>query len=398
MDKFKNAFNNFTTKIKQHHDQWQNDGTSASNHMDGAQPSIGRIAWPPQLIAPPRILGEVTDVSERKCPRDIGRSVQLGGHTYYMFGDTFCFDDDEEFRGVTNNCIALVPSLDDPTKSKWLTPDAKVPEFVPLSDEEREYGRHHEEIGENKRYVNWAFGGIIERPGSDGREGWLIYDTVEIHGATPVKQCGVGVAKATVTDTDSGHIQCERAGPFPAFDPDGPLWGNMSNIAAPDGWTYLLSGKELDNYMARIRTDADFGDPSNFQFLKKGGEWVSSYHAPYGPFGELAHDILHGQGQGAIVYMPEYAPEGKPFMWFGCEKFPTSKLWIGAAERPEGPWELHTVGDMPKILGDQSKTRYCIYPHIWGGSPDRGEILISWSDDGVMGGKVGMAVFPFATA
>jgi hypothetical protein len=315
-----------------------------------------------------------------------------------MFGDTFCFDSSGNFCGVTNNSIALIPSLKNPTRSQWLTPSVKVPEFVPLSDEENDFCKRHEEKGENKRYVNWAFGGVIEKPGSEGREAWLFYDTVEIHGAEPVKQCGIGLAKARVTDLRNGQIECERVGSFPLFDPDGPAWGNMSNIAAADGWTYLLTGRELDNYMARIRTDADFSDTKNYQFLKKGGNWISSYHAPYGPFGELAHDVLHGQGQGAIVYMPKHGPEGKPYVWFGCGKFPTSELWVGAAERPEGPWEVHSVGEMPKINEEQSKTRYCIYPHLWGSTPEIGQMLISWSDDGTMGGKVASGEFIFATA
>jgi hypothetical protein len=106
--------------------------------------------------------------------------------------------------------------------------------------------------------------------------------------------------------------------------------------------------------------------------------------------------VLQGQGQGAIVYMPEHAPDGKPFMWFGCEKFPTSKLWVGAAARPEGPWELHSMGEMPKVEPEHSKLRYCIYPHLWASSPARGQILISWTDDGTMGGKVFAGVFTFA--
>lgn len=75
----------------------------------------GRIAWPPKLINT-RILGEVKDVSNRNLPRDFGRSCQLGHKTYYMFGDTFCFDDGGDFKGVTNNTIALVPNPQDPTK------------------------------------------------------------------------------------------------------------------------------------------------------------------------------------------------------------------------------------------------------------------------------------------
>ncbi|KAF2730932.1 hypothetical protein EJ04DRAFT_499601 [Polyplosphaeria fusca] len=394
MDRLKKAFTSVSTKFQQNHPARDEP---LHNQETRSRCSSARIAWPPSLVSSPRVLGEITDTSGRRYPRDLGRSIQLSGHTYYMFGDTFCFDSSDKFCGVTNNCIARVPSLQTPLKSQWLTPDAKVREFVPLSEEERQYCKTHEEQGENKRFVNWAFGGVIEIPGTEGREAWLFYDTVEIHGATPVKQCGIGLARARVVNVETGAIECERASRFPLFDPEGPAWGNMSNIAAPDGYTYLLTGRELDNYMARIRTDADFSDPVNYAFLKKGGEWVSSYQAPYGPFGELAHDVLHGQGQGAIVYMPDHGPRGKPYVWFGCEKFPTSKLWIGAAERPQGPWEVHAVCEMPMINGEQSKTRYCIYPHLWGSEPGQGEMLISWSDDGTMGGKVAAGMFSFAT-
>ncbi|KAJ4302669.1 hypothetical protein N0V90_001558 [Kalmusia sp. IMI 367209] len=393
MHRLKNAFTDLTNKIQAHvpNDE-KPQASNTSPHATTTSSSC--LAWPPKLTCAPQILGEVTDLSARNYPRDLGRSVSLGGKTYYMFGDTFCFNSSGDFLGVTNNSIGLLPDLSAPTKSQYLCPEAKVPEFVPYTSEEKEFCDREENKNENIRLVNWAFGGIIEIPGCGGREGWLFYDQVEIHGATPEKQNGTGVARARVTDPD-GAIECERVGAFPLFPSDGPLWGNMSNIAAPDGWTYLLSGKGLDNYMARIRTDADFSDRSNYLFLKKSGAWEPTYTDPQGPFGELAHDVLCGQGQGAIFYVPEFAPQGKPYLWIGCEKFPTSQLCMGAAPRPEGPWETHKLGEMPKIT-ENAKTRYCIYPHLWGSDLSGGRILITWSDDGTMGGKVAAAIFTFA--
>ncbi|KAH7123552.1 hypothetical protein B0J11DRAFT_487764 [Dendryphion nanum] len=393
MDKLKNLF----TKLNQ--DPHLQQPKTVPKNPAHIKPSPYHIAWPPRLTCSPKVLGEVTDLSNRRFPRDIGRSIQLAGHTYYIFGDTFCFDSCDEFRGVTNNTIALIPDLSNPTKSQYLSNKHRIPEFVPLSKEEKKYCDDHEKRGENKRYVNWVFGGLIERPGSDRREGWVFYDTVEIHGATPVHQCGIGVAKARVTDLSTGAIECERVGSFPLFDPSGPAWGNMSNIAAQDGWTYMLTNRELDNYMARIRTEDDFSNAQNYQFLRKGGEWVTSYCAPYGPFGELAHDVLAGQGQGSILYIPDFAPKGRPYLWVGCDKFLSSRLFVGAAPRPEGPWDVHDLGEMPKINGDQSKTRYCIFAHEWSIRGEEGggiRVLVSWSDDGTMGGKVGIGWFTFA--
>lgn len=357
-------------------------------------PSKARIAWPPRLTCPPHILGEVKDESGRHYPRDLGRSVELGGHHYYIFGDTFCFDTKGDFVGVTNNSISLIPDLSNPTLSRYYYPDAKVPEFVPHTVEEKRFCERPENVKENRRLVTWSFGGIVKIPGSNGQEGWLFFDPVETCGGSAIRQTGVGVARAKATGPD-GRIECERVGKFPLFPADGPLWGNMSNISAPDGWTYLLSGKGLDNYMARIKTNADFANADNYQFLKKNGRWESTYTEPHGPFGELAHDVLCGQGQGAIVHVPDFAPSGKEYLWFGCEKFMTSKLYVGAAPRPEGPWEIHSLGEMPK-LNEHAKTRYCIYPHIWGSNLEKGKILITWSDDGMMGGQIAAGMFDFA--
>lgn len=390
MDRLKSVFEDYTKRI-------QAQPTANKNYSDvPAQTtrSGSRLAWPPKLTCPPHLLGEVKDISGRQYPRDIGRSIELGGHIYYVFGDTFCFDDGGEFLGVTNNSIALVPDPNHPTRSQYLQPDAKVPEFVPHLSEEREFCQKGENLRDNRRIVTWSFGGIIETHGSGGKEGWLICDPVETHGGDAVRQNGVGIAKARVTGPN-GQIECKRMGEFPLFPGDGPIWGNMSNIATPDGWTYLLSGKGLDNYMARIRTDADFTDRLNYQFLKKSGRWESSYTEPHGPFGELAHDVLCGQGQGAIIHVPAFAPHGKEYLWIGCEKFMTSQLCMGAAARPEGPWEIHKLGEMPKIT-ETAKTRYCIYPHLWGSDLDQGKILITWSDNGTMGGKVAAAIFTFA--
>lgn len=353
-----------------------------------------RLVWPPKLIESPYVLGEITEVSGRKYPRDFGRSIQLGGRTYYMFGDTFCFDDAGEFVGVTNNSISLVPDVLNPTKSQFQTPHAKVPEFVPFTDDEREFCEKPACKEENRRVVNWAFGGLIEIPGSDRREAWMYYDQAEVHGASVVKQNGVGLARVKFRMRDE-NIECERVGTFPLFSPEDPLWGNISNISAPDGWTYLLSGMGLDNFMARIKTDANFAETDNYQFLKKGGDWVSSYRGPHGPFGELAHNVLAGQGQGAIVYAPDFAPQEQPYLWVGCEKFMTSQLCLGVAPRPEGPWDVYKLGELPKIT-EHTRTRYCVYPHLWGSDLKDGKLLISWSDDGTMGGKVVIGLFTFA--
>ncbi|KAL1599918.1 hypothetical protein SLS60_007723 [Paraconiothyrium brasiliense] len=292
MDRLKSAFAKLSSNSQA---PVASNDRPADGSPQAALRSNTRLAWPPKFACPPRLLGEVKDVSGRQYPRDLGRSVELGGHMYYIFGDTFCFNDNGDFVGVTNNSIALIPDMSNPTKSKYMHPDPKVPEFVPYTHEEKEF--------------------------------------------------------------------CERP--------------------------------ENTKANRRIKTDADFADKTNYQFLKKSGKWESTYTQPHGPFGELAHDVLCGQGQGAIVHVPEFAPLGKEYLWIGCAKFMVSKLYVGAAPRPEGPWDVHELGEMPKIT-DHAKTRYCIYPHLWGSNLGEGKILITWSDDGTLGGKVAAGMFTFA--
>ncbi|KAF1948438.1 hypothetical protein CC80DRAFT_498212 [Byssothecium circinans] len=403
MDKFKSALNDFKDKFQHPQPQPNNQPTpqpqptlSTSPPQDVTHPHPPRLKWPPKLLTT-HILGEIRDPSPHTYHRDIGRSIQLGHHTYYIFGDTFCFSSSGTFKGVTNNSIAHIPDPHHPTKSRYLSHSAKVPEFIPFTDPERRFCEDPTNKAENRRIVNWSFGGIVPLPRSHGTEGWLFYDQVETHGAEAVKQNGIGVAKVHV-DPLTAAIHCHRTAPFPLFSADGPLWGNISNIEAPDGYTYLLSGvgKELglDNYMARIRSDSDFTDRACYEFLHKGGEWKKTYEPPFGPFGALEHTVLSGQGQGAILHLPGFAPRGREYVWFGCEKFPTSRLCVGVAERPEGPWDVRVLGELPGV-GEKVGTRYCVYPHVWGSRLGRGEVLISWSDDGRMGGFVAAAVFRF---
>lgn len=96
----KNTLEGLTSKLQ---DRAPQHGNSIDPIPTSAESVTGRLAWPPRLTCPPHILGEVKDISGREYPRDLGRSVELGGQVYYIFGDTFCFDNNGEFVGVTNN-------------------------------------------------------------------------------------------------------------------------------------------------------------------------------------------------------------------------------------------------------------------------------------------------------
>jgi len=183
------------------------------------------MKWPPQLEAC-EVLGEVKDsecqilllyrghlnhrssVNGRNIPRDIGRSVQLGGEWYYVFGDTFCFDDKPEFVGLVNNTIAHIPDKSKPTHSSYLTRNPRVPEFIPFTESELIYNNDPRNKKANKRYVNWSFGGIIEDGPGHGH-GWIFYDSIVVLGGSLPGE-GMGVCR--VSKYDGHNIRAERHG------------------------------------------------------------------------------------------------------------------------------------------------------------------------------------------
>jgi hypothetical protein len=107
--------------------------------------------------------------SGRRYSRDIGVSSIFNGNVYYQFGDTFCFNDRDEFVGVVCNSIARVENPNDPTRSRYIksdhqsTQDRPLP-YVPLTLDEQEYEKSHSDDQGHleKRICLWAFSGIVE--------------------------------------------------------------------------------------------------------------------------------------------------------------------------------------------------------------------------------------------
>ena len=66
----------------------------------------GFAAYPPK-VEDVDILGYVEEESGLFHSRDIGRSFELAGKIYLVFGDTFCKNSGGEFAGLASNTIAL---------------------------------------------------------------------------------------------------------------------------------------------------------------------------------------------------------------------------------------------------------------------------------------------------
>lgn len=114
----------------------------------------------------------------KDSPRDIGRSVHLGGNTYYVFGDTFCFDNRKQFVGLTHNTIALCPDLRKPLESRFLFQNHNgkrglVRDFLPFTAEEEAFNERNKK--DMRRVVLWSFGGMIEDTPGCG-QGWIYFE------------------------------------------------------------------------------------------------------------------------------------------------------------------------------------------------------------------------------
>ncbi|KAI9660367.1 MAG: hypothetical protein M1821_009717 [Bathelium mastoideum] len=336
----------------------------------------------------------------RKTPRDIGRAVWLGGNTYYAFGDTFCFDDGGEFVGARNNTIAYVPDpANQPTKSQYLESQPYVSLHIPHTESEEAYENEPEHKKNNDRVTCWSFGGIIEdHPGS--KQGWIFFDKMLTHGGTAGHHYGMGVCR--VTAQVDHRIKAERiVGDNMVFGEDEPRFGSISHLCDDDGWVYLLGGKDpqppfdLRNLFTRIRRDADFTRRENYEFWVKdgeGGKWVKEY-SNLDELKDLGD--FNVQAQGAIIKCPDLAPEGKPYLWFGVNKFMANHLYVACAAAVTGPWDVQDLGEIPDDPDGKSGPRYALYPNPRASRLEKGEMICTWSDGGQMGGKVLAARFWF---
>ena len=181
------------------------------------------------------------------------------------------------------------------------------------------------------------------------------------------------------------------------FGENEPHFGAATYLCEDDGFVYLLGCKDapqptLDvrNHWARIKRDADFRNRGNYEFLLENGQWNTQYQL------DQLRNIMGAQAQGSIIKEPLLGPQGRPYLWFGVNKFCASRLYIACAPQLAGPWEEWEGPELPANIGGGG-LRYCLYPHERSCKPAEGEMLISWSDNANnMGGMVVQAMFKFA--
>ena len=148
---------------------------------------IEHYAVYPPVVESVEKLGYVMDSNKRAYSRDIGRSAVIGGRCYYIFGDTFCKNEQGLFCGLQSNSVAKA-AKGAPLINHYLgiKPEGLVDPLIPLDDEEKQLQNTVLPLQEKYRVCLWCFGGIVETsPGV----GWLWYEKSVRKGEAEVQYC-----------------------------------------------------------------------------------------------------------------------------------------------------------------------------------------------------------------
>ena len=329
---------------------------------------IPAMATYPPKVTRIEVIDYLRDSSGIWQSRDIGRSCYFAGRYYYIFGDTFCKDQDNNFVGLVSNTIA---SVDDPmrpliTSYASTDSDGKFEAFIKTTEEE-ECSETHRGV----RTTLWCFGGVVE---TSPEVGWAWFEKGEQQEGknTP---CGGGIAQVVI-DQETGRIRTVRAKEL-LFTQSEPRFGGFSIVLEGD-FIYLFAFNDGEIVLARVSRHRPFVRDA-YRFWN-GSEYVRDMDTK---------GVLFNVQHGAIFKSTLFGPE-RPWVFVGCSRFPDSKVLVGAAARIEGPWELTAVCDAVGIEFPKGNM-YCMYPHPWVFDETKGELMVTWSENwpgGVVAAKL----------
>jgi hypothetical protein len=157
--------------------------------------------------------------------------------------------------------------------------------------------------------------------------------------------------------------------------PDEIHWGSFSALLGDDGYIYLYGNRDFEIYIGRVRAR----HPE-----QKGAYARSAYEFFDGErFGKdpgRAKPIMSGYVQGGVFKSKFFHPSHNVnYLFVGCNNFGDSKIFMGWASSPQGPWEFTHIADATDIGGPEGY-KYAIYPHPWAFEESDGELMVTWSE------------------
>ncbi|KAH0559281.1 hypothetical protein GP486_004205 [Trichoglossum hirsutum] len=307
-------------------------------------------AFPPR-VATTQVLGHLTD-----C-----RSSVFGGLVYYQFGDTFCKNLEDEFVGLVSNTMAVLTTTKGPLYSKYedIAPNGLVDQFIPFNLQDLKFNSEHE--AEKKRIAIWSFGGIVEvSPGT----GVLWYERNEVVGIFKKGGC-VPIAVPALL---ASRLKRDRR-------PDEIHWGAFSALLDDDGYIYLYGNLNFEIYIGRVRARHP---EAKGAYARSAYEYFDG--EKFGKDLSRVKPIMSGYAQGGVFKSRLFHPSRNAnYLFVGCNNFADSKIIMGWASTPQGPWEFTHIADAVDVGGPKGY-KYTMYPHTWAFEESQGELMVTWSE------------------
>ena len=364
---------------------WNEAGIPSALHS-----MIGRkeaVASYPPILANAEILGYLKDTSGIGFSRDIGRSSLFKGRVYYIFGDTFCKNEEGEFLGVQSTTYSLVQDKSQPMDSTYLhrQEDGMVDALIPLTEHEHRKEKVHYGRGKDRdpRVTLWAFGGMVEALGY----GWIWYQKGVVFDEYEKEENvykGTGLLRAHISKGDRLAI-VRNDGPL-LFTAEEPRVGTFSTLVEGD-YIYLWGdhGKVCGDGIILSRVPKGSLEDKHCYTYWNGDSYIEDW--------KQAKPVFKKMQSGAVFKSCLFGDK-LPYVFVGCSGLGNSKLMLGASAALEGPFDLHAIVQARGIDNPDS-IMYCMYPHTWAFDERNGELLVTWSEQwpgGVVGAKISLAM------
>ncbi|KAL9127533.1 MAG: hypothetical protein Q9217_003601 [Psora testacea] len=310
-------------------------------------------------VAEPEIMGYLTDINQIGYSRDIGRSFRLGGSVYFIFGDTFCKNSAGEFVGLVSNTVSMVMDEIKPLESSYLCikEDGMVEPLIPLNEEEIKLQKEHPE----QRVTLWNFSGVVETARYE--------KGIQFKGDNPHHETlGIGLARI-IADTETGRLNTYRL-PGLMFVGTDPRFGSFSTHIENDH-IYLYGQTPGSCHIILARVYKDLAEHRAAYQHWDGRRWVQDDWSCSAP-------VFTDLPQGA-VFRSDLFGKGREYVLVGVSQWADSKIRLGVAEKPEGPWDIRGIA-LAKGINYPNEYMYCIYPHDWAVEDDDTSLMVTWSE------------------
>jgi hypothetical protein len=281
--------------------------------------------------------------------RDVGFSAQFGGHSVWIFGDTFFSDAAADGYHWRSSTWSLTDASAGATGlSGWvhaLGADGKPRQLVPHTPEEQAFNDSHNGNpcpaggGCGERHTTFP-GAFVVDPNSGSALVFYTKENTQPTNAYAFQAQGTSIATWASPQEPAVRpaLRPELADPTILFPLDEPAWGSAALVEGKALYAYACAGGQLTSpcRIARAELNAAL-DRSAWRFWS-GSDWVSDWKAGASIFDGAPLLTVHFsayQNRYVAFYM---VPLG-------------SNMAVRVAPRPEGPWSAEArFGTAPAAL------------------------------------------------